>query len=285
MKRLALAALFSLSLAAGSSAAWWAENDFEVGSNGLNKESLAGLFNAAPRFATGLNASYYRDSAAYKERTWAFRVPLMYSAPGALLSLKPFVYPVSSYTRSGAAGARAAATLPLGADDENYTRLTLAAAWARQRAMNLSGAAAASETFSEAAAEAQVEKAFYGQFYFMGSAAGFSKPAGVSNRSLVKPAMEQAELAYLGTFRQITALPEWAMSLQIARNMRPEFDSHLYAGYSKISYRGGKAANSGTAGIKISITEKSTLDLAYNLYKEEAAAWKSYYKIFLQAFF
>jgi hypothetical protein len=168
-------------------------------------------------------------------------------------------------------------------DEQSYLHLTLSGAWAQQRVPTTDSAGG--KTFSEEAGEAQLEKSFFGQFFFLASAAGFSDPAGVSNRTLVRPALNQSDLAYLGTFRQVTALPEWTLSVQAARDMRPDYDSHLYAGYSKISYRGGALANSGIAGIKISLTERSTLDLAYNFYREAPSAWKSYYKAFLQIFF
>jgi hypothetical protein len=283
MKRLASAAVILLCLTAGARAAWWAENDYTAGSNGLKKESLTLFDNLAPRLVAGVNASFYKDSALYADNVWAVRAPLMYSGEKLFLSLKPFLYPVSGYTRSGAGGAKAGIMLPLGEEDENYLHLTLSGAWAQQRAMT--AGSASRKTFTEAAGEAQLEKSFFNQFFFMASAAGFSKPAGVSNATLIKPVMDSSELAYLGTFRPVTALPEWAASAQVARNMRPDFDSHIYAGYSKISYRGGMTADSVTAGIKIGLTEKSSLDLAYNPYKDERAAWKNYFKAFLQIFF
>lgn len=285
MKRLALVVFFFLSLASSSRAGWWTENDYAAGSNGLKKESLTLFTNAAPRLVTGLNASFYRTSAGYGKDVWSFRAPLLYSGAGMFLTLKPFLYPVAPSTRSGAGGGKLSVMVPLNEDEDNYLHMTLSAAWAQQRALNLDGAALDKKTFSETSGEAQLEKSFFDQFFFLLSAAGFNNPSGVSNRTLVRPVLDQSDMAYLGTFRLSTALPEWVMAAQIARNMRPDFDSHLYAGYSKISYRGGIVANSCIAGIKISLTDKSTLDLAYNPYKDENAAWRNYYKVFLQVFF
>jgi len=281
--RLLLATFFMLALAADSGAAWWAENDYTTGSNGLEKESLTLFDNPAPRFSAGLNTSFYSDSAAYKDKVWSFRTPLMYTGEKFFFSLKPFLYPVSPGTRSGAGGGVLSAMTALTDDEQSYLHLTLSGAWAQQCVPTT--ASADRKTFSEEAGEAQLEKSFFGQFFFLASAAGFSDPAGVSNRTLVRSALDQSDLAYLGTFRQVTALPEWTLSVQAARDMRPDYDSHLYAGYSKISYRGGTLASSGIAGIKINLTERSTLDLAYNFYKEDPSAWKSYYKVFLQVFF
>ena len=74
-------------------------------------------------------------------------------------------------------------------------------------------------TFTQNAFEVQLEKGFYNQFFLLASASGFTKPTGAKNPNL--PVMDQADLAYLGTFRTITAMPEWALALQFARNMAP----------------------------------------------------------------
>ncbi|MDD2805014.1 MAG: hypothetical protein PHV33_05630 [Elusimicrobiales bacterium] len=273
--------------AAQSRAAWWMENDYSFGSNGLRKDSFTLYRKPSSAFTTGLNLSFYKDTGAYGESVYSLRLPLMYSRGGYFVSFKPFLYPVSAYTRSGAYGGKLYFLTSVGEEqDETYTHLILSGAWAQQKAF-LSGAGAAErKTFSQAAAEAQVEKSFYNQFFFLASAAGFSNPGGaVSNATLVKPVLDQADLAYLGTFRPLTALPEWALSAQIARNMQPDYDSHIYAGYSKISFRRAQKAGSFITGLKLNLNEKSTLDLAYNAFKAEGAAWKSYYRLLLQLFF
>ncbi|MCM2267033.1 MAG: hypothetical protein NDI60_04580 [Elusimicrobiales bacterium] len=286
MKHLLLAAAFSAFFTASASAAWWLENDYASGSNGLKKDSFAVFTKLTPRLVLGANTAFYRDSAAYRDKTWSFRLPLMYSGETLSVSLKPFIYPVASGSRSGASGAKVFLLTSVSeGDDESYLRATVSGAWAAQKSRVLENAVPGRKNFSQSAFEVQVEKSYFSQFYFLASAAAFTKPSGVSNATLVTPAMDQSELAYLGTFRQITALPDWAMTAQVARNMRPEFDSHIYAGYSKISFRRAGAANSGIAGIKLGLNERSMLDLGYNLYKEEGAAWKNYYKIGLQVFF
>ena len=283
MKHIVLAAFFSAFFAANSSAAWWLENDYATGANGMKRDSLTLFTNVAPRLVAGANAAFYRNTAGYNDKVYSFRLPLMYSGDKFFVSLKPFLYPVSGQIRSGAAGAKAYLLTSLDAeDDESYLNLVLSGAWASQSARLWSGE---KSKFSETAFEAQLEKSYYNQFFFQASAAGFIRPAGVSNATLRTPALDHSEMAYLGTFRPVTALPEWALSAQVARNMKPDFDSHLYAGYSKISYRNARAANSGIVGLKLGLNDKSTLDLAYNLYKDEGAAWKNYYKILLQVFF
>jgi hypothetical protein len=286
MRTFLLAALLSASFASGANAAWWLENDYSTGSNSLKKESFSVFVKAAPRLVLGANTAFYRDSAAYREKVWSFRAPVMYSGDRISFSLKPFLYPVNPQTRSGASGAKAYTLISLDeGSEDNYLRATLSGAWAGQKARVLDGPLLERKNFSQAAYEAQVEKSYFGQFYFLASAAAFSKPSGVTNHTLVTPALDQNELAYLGTFRQVSALPDWVLAVQVARNMRPDFDSHVYAGYSKISFRRANAANSGVFGIKLGLNEKSLLDLAYNAYKEEGGVWKNYYKMLLQVFF
>ncbi|OGR79126.1 MAG: hypothetical protein A2X32_11440 [Elusimicrobia bacterium GWC2_64_44] len=293
MKRLLLAAAFAAlaaapALAAGQPrAAWWMENDYSFGSNGLKKDSITVYRKASAAFTTGLNLSFYKDTGAYEESVYSLRLPLMYSRAGYFVSFKPFLYPVSAYTRSGAYGGKLYFLTSIGEEqDDTYTHLILSGAWAQQKAFLSEGGVLARKTFSQAAVEAQVEKSFYNQFFFLASAAGFNEPGnGAANSTLVKPVLDQADLAYLGTFRPVTALPEWSLSAQIARSMRPDYDSHIYAGYSKISFRRAQKAGSFITGLKLNLNEKSTLDLAYNAFKAEGDAPKSYYRLLLQLFF
>jgi len=286
MKRLLLAAALTALTVSHAPAAWWVENDYSAGSNGLKKESLSVFRKHSEAFTSGLNVSFYNDHAGYNDRIYSFRAPLMYSSSKYFISLKPFIYPVAPSTRSGAAGGKLYLLTSLSDNpDSSYVHLTVSGAWARQKAFTSDAGAVERKAFSQSAFEVQVEKSFYGQFYFQVSAAGFPKPSGASNSTLVKPVLDQSDMAYLGTFRQVTALPEWALTAQVARNMKPEYDSFLYAGYSKISFRQTDRANSVVAGLKLNLTERSTLDLAYNAYKSERSARKNYYKIFLQIFF
>ncbi|MHB0996531.1 MAG: hypothetical protein ACYC2I_09205 [Elusimicrobiales bacterium] len=286
MTRLLLAAALAALCARPAGAALWVENDYSFGSNGLAKNSLSVFTIPVRNLTTGLNASFYKDGGAYDGKVWSFRLPLTYSGPRWFVSLKPFLYPVDGDTRSGAYGGKLflLASAQEG-NDESYLRLSASGAWAKQQARALVSASPEEKKFDQSAFELQAEKSFYGQFYFLASAAAFSKPSGVSNQTLITPAMDQSELAYLGVFRHVTALPDWVMTAQVARNMKPDYDSYIYAGYSKISYRRSDKAGSFIGGIKLNLNEKTNLDLAYNAYKQDGAAWKSYYKLLLQLFF
>lgn len=286
MKRLLLAAAIAALTVPHAPAAWWAENDYSTGSNGLQKNSLSVFRRTTRALTTGLNVSFYKDSAGYRDRVYSFRLPLMYTGPGYFVSAKPFIYPVSPNTRSGASGGKIylLASLDEG-PDESYIHLIVSGAWARQKAFMNDAGVIGRKSFSQAAYEVQAEKSFYNQFFFQASAAGFTKPEGAGDAALMRPVLDQSELAYLGTFRPVTALPEWALTAQLARSMKPEYDSHLYLGYSKISFRRADRANSVVTGMKLGLNEKSSLDFAYNAFKLEHSTWKSYYKILLQIFF
>jgi hypothetical protein len=286
MIRLLLAAALFAACALPAGAAFWIEDDLSFGSNGLSKNSLSAFTIPVKNLTTGLNASFYKDSGAYDHKVWSFRLPVTYSGPRWFVSMKPFVYPVNSRTRSGAYGGKLFLLSSLAEEnDESYLRLSGSYAWARQEARALVSGSPEEKNFNQSAFELQAEKSFYGQFFFLASASAFTKPSGVSNQTLITPALDQSELAYLGTFRHVTALPDWVLTGQIARNMKPEFNSYIYVGYSKISYRRADTAGSYIGGIKLNLNEKTNLDLAYNAYKQEGDAWKSYYKLLLQLFF
>ncbi len=280
----ALAALLWLSAAAR--AEWWAENDYALGSDRFQKESLTLFSKITPRVMSGINASFYKDGGIYSDKVYALRLPVMYSPSKFVLSVTPFLYPASSAIRSGASGARVYALIPVSeGEDESYVHLTLSGAAARQKTLLALKTGPARETFSETAFEAQVEKSFYNQFFFLASAAGFPKPAKARNYNLVNPVLDHGDMAYLGTFKQTTALPEWVGTVQFARNMAPDFDSYLYAGFSRISFRGADDANSLLGGLKMKINDKSTLDFAYNFYKINGEAGMNYYRLLMQMFF
>lgn len=286
MIRLLLAAAIAAMSALPAGAAWWIENDYSTGSNGLNKNSLSIFTIPARNFTTGINAAFYQDNGAYEHKTYSFRLPLTYSGPRYFVSLRPFIYPIDGDIRSGAYGGKLFLLASMAEEnDESYLRLSASGAWARQATRVMGAGVPEKKDFSQSAFEVQAEKSFYAQFFFLASAAAFSKPDGVSNSTLITPALDQSELAYLGVFRHVTALPDWVMTAQIARNMKPEYESYVYLGYSKISYRRADKANSISGGIKLNLNEKSNLDMGYNAYKEESSSWKSYYKLLLQLFF
>jgi len=280
---------------AASKAVWWVENDYALGSKSFQYESLSAFARLSPALMSGANASFYKDHDHDLKKAYVFRAPLMYSASRLALSLQPFVYPASSGTGSSARGAKFLFMFPLSeAQDENYLHVTLSGAAARQKTPLLAPSGApGSETFSETAFEAQVEKSFYNQFFFQASAAGFAK-TGTSRNSNptlkpgpdgINPVMDHGELAHTGTFRKVTALPKWAAAVQFARNMAPDYDSYIYAGFSRIAFRNTSDANSILGGLKLKLTDRSTLDLAYNFYKINGRTGENYYKLLIQVFF
>ena len=258
-------------LPAASQAAWWLGKRLFHRFEQISERLPDPFHQALARLVGGANASFYKDSAFTAA---SLRLPraVLYSAGRLALSLTPFLYTVASGTGSSARGAKLYAMFPLSEDnDESYVHLTFSAAAARQKTpLNLTeqpysptATPLTDTTFSESAFEVQLEKSYYNQFFFMASASGFSKPAKALNSNLVSPVLDHGDLADLGTFRHVTALPEWAAAIQLARNMAPDFDSYLYAGFSRISFRGASDASSVLGGIKMQLYEKSTMDFAY----------------------
>ena len=265
--------------------AWWAENEYSFGSDKFTKES----FSVFTRISTGTvlapGAAFYKDGRSYRDKVYSLRIPVLYSGSRYFLSFKPFLYP-AGLIKSSARGAQFSALTSLtGNSDQNYLHLTVSAAAAEQKTGQNIGGTITEKTFRQNAFGVQAEKALYDQFFFLVSAAGFTRPAGAKNSNLINPAMDQSELAYMGTFRTITALPEWALALQFARNMGPDFDSYFYAGFSRISFRQEEPASSAVFGLKLRLNETASLDFGYNLYKQNPGAYKNYYKLFIQVFF
>jgi|GEM_PF-725938 len=281
-------------LAAPAGAAWWVENDYSIGSKRFQRDSLSLTVRTAPRFTAGCGAEFYKDDAHDLKKAYAFRAPLTYSSSKFILSLKPFIYPASSGTGSSARGSRLAVLLPLSEKaDGSYLRFSLGGALAGQRTPLLApSAAAGAESFSETAVEGQLEKSFYNQFFFQASAAGFSRTGDRNSNPAVKPGpdrinpvMDHSELAYMGAFRPVTALPKMALAAQLARNMAPDYDSYLYAGFSRITFRDTRDANSLLGGIKLRLNNTAAMDLGYNYFRVNGESGENYYKLLIQVFF
>lgn len=281
-KALLLAALLCLPVFAG--AVSWLENDYSFGSNGFKKDSLTWFTNVSTRVATGANATFYKDKGRYRDEAWSFRLPVMYTADDFFLSAGPFFYP--SLHRSRALGGKLYLLVPVSeSDDKSHLHLIFSGAAARQETTLDLPAGPAKRHFTETVLELQAEKSFYNQFFFLATANGFLKSGPASNRNLVNPVLDHGELASLGTFRPVTGLPEWAMGLQLARSMAPEYDCNLYLGYTRIAFRGAETAGSLLGGMKLKLNEKSWFDFSYNFYKIKGEGAKSYFKFLVQVFF
>lgn len=283
MKKAVLLAAF-LCLPACAGAVSWLDNDYSFGSNGLQKDALTFFTSVSTRVATGANATFYKDTGRYRDKAWSFRLPVMYTADDFFLSAGPFFYP--SLHRSSALGGKLYLLVPVSeSEDKSHLHLIFSGAAAQQQTtLNLS-AGPAKKKFTETVFELQAEKSYYDQFFFLASASGFLKSGPASNSTLINPVLDHSELASLGTFRPITGLPEWAMGVQLARNMAPEYECNLYLGYTRIAFRGAETAGSLLGGMKLKLNEKSWFDFGYNFYKIKGEAAKSYFKVLVQVFF
>lgn len=276
-----LTSLLALTLVSPASA-WWLDADHSFGDGDLKKTAVSAFFKPSARLVTGVNAGFWSYGGAYPDKIWTLRLPAMLTVGEGLLTFKPFVYPERGVRDSSAWGTKAGFMLPVTNEGpDGYTQLSLSAAGAAQRTRSLTGAA---EDLSAWAFEAQIEKNYYDQFFFLAHAAGF-KSDGPSASSLPAPALDHSDLAFLGSFAPVTAEPEWSAGLQFARNMAPDYDSHVYAGFSRISFKSDRKASSGIFGIRLKLWETSSLDLGYNLYKADGSGSKDRYKMLYQVFF
>jgi hypothetical protein len=278
----ALLAMLLLLPAAGPASAWWIDADHTFGDGGLQKTSASLFFKPAARWVTGLNAGYYSDDGAYAENIWTLRLPVMLNLKGGLVTLKPFLYPERGPRDSSAWGGKAGFMLPVTDEGpDGYTHLTLSAAAARQKTLSASGAGADLAAY---ALEAQIEKNYFDQFFFLAHASGFMAD-GPSATGLPAPSLDHSDLAYLGAFAPVTAEPQWSAGMQFARNMAPDYDSHVYAGFSRISFKSAAQASSAVFGMRLKLWDTSSIDLGYNLYKPDGSGSRNRYKILYQVFF
>lgn len=278
----ALLLMLLLLPAAGPASAWWVEADHAFGDGGLQKTSASYFFKPGARWVTGLNAGFYSDDSAYTEKIWTLRLPVMLNLSSGLITLKPFFYPERGLRDSSALGAKAGLMLPITDEGpDGYTHLSISAAAARQKTLSSAGAR---EELSSYAVEAQIEKNYFDQFFFLAHAAGFLAD-GPSATGLPSPSLDHSDLAFLGVFAPVTAEPQWAAGMQFARNMEPDYDSHVYAGFSRISFKSAAQASSAVFGMRLKLWETSSIDLGYNLYKPDGSGSRNRYKILYQVFF
>lgn len=283
MKKAILLAAF-LCLPALAGAVSWVENDYSFGSNGFQRDSLTYFTGVSTRVATGANATFYKDGGSYRDKAWSFRIPVMYTADDFFLSASPFFYPSLHHSR--ALGGKLYLLVPVSeSDDKSHLHLIFSGAAAQQETTLDLPAGPAKRSFTETIFELQAEKSYYNQFFFLATASGFMGSGPAKKSNLVNPVLDHGELASLGTFRPITGLPEWAMGLQLARSMAPDYDCNLYIGYTRIAFRGAETAGTLLGGMKLKLNEKSWFDFGYNFYKIKGEAAKSYFKLLVQVFF
>ncbi|MDT8285947.1 MAG: hypothetical protein RQ748_02460 [Elusimicrobiales bacterium] len=278
----ALLSLLLLLPAAGTASAWWVDADHTFGDGGLQKTSGTLFFKPGSRWVTGLNAGFYNDDDVYTEKIWTLRLPVMLNLSKGLITLKPFFYPERGPLDSSAWGAKAGLMLPVTDEGpDGYTHLSVSAAAARQKTLTAAGARAEPSSY---ALEVQIEKNYFDQFFFLAHAAGFLAD-GPSATGLPAPSLDHSDLSFFGAFAPVTAEPQWAAGMQFARNMAPDYDSHVYAGFSRISFKSAAQASSAVFGMRLKLWETSSVDLGYNLYKPDGAGSRNRYKILYQVFF
>lgn len=269
-------------------AAWWSDGDYSFGSNGFHKESLSVYHNVSTNVTIGMNVMSYKDDVIYKNASFSFRMPFSYSSRKFIISVKPFYYPNLSGIRSKAYGAKFYYFTSLFESEEpkeDSSNLIFSASGARQETIVASNSGLKDKKWTEVSLEMQVEKNFFNEFFFFISAALFRSFNNIKPSDLINPVLEHSEMAFLGTVNKVTDIPESSLNFQFARNMGPDFNSHLYIGFSKISFRELKDIHSAILGMRIKVSDNLFADTVYNWFKPNGSGNKNYYKFFLQLFF
>ncbi len=279
---------FSLFLLLPSaSRAWWLQNDYSFGDNTFRADSLSVFANISTRAVAGINTAAYKDGG-YQGSVYSLRLPLSFSWPGCLVSIKPFYYPRTSNAATTAKGLTLQTLFPIDRDNEgSYSNLMLSISAANQRLNTASAAGAVSrKSFSEGSIDTQFEKTFYNEFFFLASVSAFHHFRNAGDERLLLPALDHSDMAFLSSVRPLTESPSWMAGFQFARNMEPDSDSHVYIGYQRVAMtRNIDNANSAMAGVKIKLLEAHLFDFTYNWWKPDNSKARNYYRLLLRLFF
>lgn len=274
--------LFSAIILTRSSAnaAVMIKNDFRFGSTGFKQDTLSIYVPMSMRIMAGASGSYYKSNDMNKVHS--VKLPLVYLGESNMAEAVPFAY--SHKNGMTAYGGKISLTtnlLPHESENFFYLTLTGAQAWLKGHKTNTG-----LTNFSQSAIELKAETSYYKEFHFTLSAAGFAKPTkGTNNKNLAASIFDQKDLVDFNGYEMLKTLPEWIISTKVSRNFQPEFNSSIYAGYSKLGLRNMESANSYITGIEFYLEQDTTLDLGYNYFKYHDTSANQYFKVFLSLMF
>jgi len=276
--------LFLLIFSMPAHAGMMAKNDFRFGSGGFKQDSISLFFPAAYKLLAGIEGTFYKSNDL--EKIHSARLPLVYTGETNLAEFSPFIYSHRA-GQSAYGGKLMLKTTFTNPKNENFFHLSITGAHAFIKGNRTDEGLT---DFQQTAIELKAEKNFYRQFCFTISAAGFLKPTkGTNNLNLQSSILDQKDLIDFNGYGMLTVLPEWIASVTVSRNFQPEFNSEVYAGYSKISIRNFEPANSYSAGMKFFLDPESesdpTLDFGYNYFKYHETTAKQYFRILISTMF
>ncbi len=285
--KFALVACLAVIFMASPAAGWWMENDYTFGAGRFHAGGVSAFANISTRAVLGLNASFY-EGKRYSETVFAARLPFSYAGNKYLLSFSPVIYPRTSRVDSSAAGGIIRVLFPLSqSKDKSFTHMIFSLSGADQRVRVSSGSASTGRrSLPQGAVGIQLERSYYNEFFFLVSVSGFKHFENLHGAILPQPVLDQSDMAFLGTDRVVTALPSWSAGLQLARNMEPESDSHVYVGYHRIGFESDlPQAESATAGIRMKLMDKNIFDFTYNWWKFKGGHVNNYCKFLVRFLF
>jgi len=263
-----------------ASAGMMARNDFRFGSAGFKQDTFSIYMPLAYKFISGISGTFYKSNDF--DKIHSAKIPLSYTGETNLIEFEPFIYShLHGMTAYG--GKLSLSTTLTAPENPDYFHLSISGGHAFIKGEK---AAEGLSEFQQTAITLKAEKNFYGQFSFNLSGTGFLKPSeNTDNTNLTGSVLDFKDLADFNGYEMLRILPEWIISARIHRNFQPEFDSGAYAGYSKISLRNLKPANSYTAGIEFFLNGDTTLDFGYNYFKYHETSANQYFRLLLSTMF
>ena len=254
-----------------------AQNDFRYGSKGLKQDTFTVYMPVVYKVLCGISGSVYKSNDF--DKIHAARMSFSYTGESNIAEITPFAY--SHKLGMTAYGGKLKLSTAFGKKEDSLN-ISLTGGHAIIKGETSGGI----QKFQQTAIGIEAEQTVYKQFMFSLGFAGFLKPSEqMDNYTLSRSIFDMKDLIDFNGYEFLSVLPEWIASVKFTRNFQPEFDSAMYAGYSKVSLRNLKSANSYIAGVQFFINEDTTLDIGYNFFKYHEASVNQYFKIFVSTMF
>lgn len=256
-------------------------NDFRYGSEGLKQDSLSFLFPVTRRLIAGAEGTIYKTNAYNKVHS--AKLPLTYTGTENLATFTPFIY--SHHLGMTAFGGFFSIETVFSFQNETKDTLSLSllGGYASIKGESTAGEI---EKFSQTSLGLKAEMNVQQNFKFIAGGTGFFNPSNnMEEKGLAKSVFDMKDILDVQAYQVIRDLPEWAASVKFVRTFQPDYDNAFYLGYSKISFRDIKGANSYLAGMEFFVSENTTWELAYNFFKYQDTSAKQYFRIFVSTVF
>ncbi|MFA5161617.1 MAG: hypothetical protein WC421_05175 [Elusimicrobiales bacterium] len=258
--------LAALAVARPAHAAYWAKAEGGFGADGYNYQTLAFYGAVSTAAVAGLEMNFVKNPWLSDE-AYSARLPWYRVSDSGITVLRPFYYHGTSLVPTSAAGLYTQRLWNLPSSDKDIKlrwALGLGAA-SQTTAFNFSDGSFSRKTLPQLVYEAQFQEECFKQFFLAATASVFQYFRGIRNVSLPELAMDQNNVAFLGTLWSVTAPPLWSAGFEYTRSMPEDEQSFVKIGYHYIEYAvNTPCAHSLTGGIRAKITDNANLDVNYN---------------------